>query len=253
MTYSEIIELTDKRNLMGIKPSLSVDEAIDYYGVECSNLIINLYKYLKKSNYIIYQHATDIESANDILKKGFIISMDSIDKIPISISSSTPVDIEIDGDGTKTVFYDGGQCDWRMSGIRDELSDTQHFFENTYCYLDFGSLTNPNINRSGIGTTLLFCVPNNIVGPREFIQYGIKEPHTDDWDDENIPETYFERHIIPKQFCIGYVDVENKRFVVNPSFQFNYGLHDEFEISHIPYLNEYTDLANALNNNKKSR
>ena len=54
--------------------------------------------------------------------------------------------------------------------------------------------------------------------------------HFDDWEDQQVPETYFERHIIPKQFCIGYLDVNNKKFVANPNFQFNYGITDEFAL-----------------------
>ena len=68
--------------------------------------------------------------------------------------------------GVKTTFYDGGQCDVRFFEIRDELSDTQHFFENTNCNLDFGELTNSAVNRSGFGATLLFCVSNSFEGLR---------------------------------------------------------------------------------------
>lgn len=112
--------------------------------------------------------------------------------------------------------------------------------------MDFGSLTNPNINRSGFGTTLLFCVPKTFEGFREFYQYGIKESYYDDWEEKQIPETYLERRIIPKQFCIGYLDVENKKFIVNPSFQLNYGIQDEFQQGYAQFQNEVTDLSTHL-------
>ena len=69
-----------------------------------------------------------------------------------------PFDCTIDDGDAKTLIYNGGQCPIRQSGIRDELSDTQHFYENTYCNLNFGNLTNPNVNRSGIGATCIFVV-----------------------------------------------------------------------------------------------
>ena len=94
----------------------------------------------------------------------------------------------------------------------------------------FGSLTNPNINRSGFGATCIFVVSKEFNGSREYKQFGVVEPYFDDWEGHEIPESYFERHIIPAQFCIGYLDVKNKRFVANPVFQFNYGITDEFKL-----------------------
>ena len=120
-------------------------------------------------------------------------------------------------------MYNGGQCQLRQNGIMDELSDIQHFFENTYCNLDFGSLTNSNINRSGLGATCIFVVSKEFNGSRECKQFRVVESHFDDWEDHEIPESFFERDIILNQFCIGYLDVKNKRFVANPNFQFNYG------------------------------
>lgn len=104
------------------------------------------------------------------------------------------------------------------------------FFENTYCNLNFASITNPNVNRSGFGVTCLFGVPKSIKDSREYLQYGIIEPHFDEWEDAEIPETYFVRKVIPKQFCIGYLDIENRKFVFNPDFRFNYGITDDFEL-----------------------
>ena len=207
---------------------MSIEEAKNYYGEELCNLLIKIYNFCRQSGYIIYQHATDLDSANNIMKKGFICSTNDINNIPSEALQNNPIDYEIDEDGVKTAIYNGKQCQLRSSGIRDELTDTQHFFENTHCNLDFGNLTNPEINRSGFGATCIFIVPKNFQGSREFIQYGIVEAHFDDYEDQEVPETYFERHIVPKQFCIGYLDAKGKRFVANSDFQFNYGITDEF-------------------------
>ena len=207
---------------------MSIEEAKNYYGEELCNLLIKIYDFCKQDGYIIYQHATDLDSANNIMEKGFICFSSNINSIPRESLQTNPIDYEIDEEGVKTTIYNGGQCQLRPSGIRDELADTQNFFENTYCNLDFGNLTNPEINRSGFGATCIFAVSKSFKGSREFIQYGVIENHYDDLEDKEVPETYFERYVIPKQFCIGYLDVINKRFVANPDFQFNYGITDEF-------------------------
>lgn len=226
---------------------MSIEEAKSYYGEELCNLLIRIYDFCGQSGYIIYQHATDLDSSNNIMKKGFICSISDINNIPSEVVQNNPIDYEIDEDGVKTAIYNGEQCQLRPNGIRDELADTQHFFENTYCNLDFGNLTNPEINRSGFGATCIFIVSKSFKGPREFIQYGIVEDHFDDWNDQEIPETYFERHVVPKQFCIGYLDVKNKRFVANPDFKFNYGKTDEFALGTISSIQR--DLSVELNNN----
>ncbi len=225
---------------------MSIEEAKNYYGEELCNLLIKIYNFCKQSGYIIYQHATDLDSANNIMKKGFICSTNNINNIPSEALQNNPIDYEIDEDGVKTAIFNGEQCQLRSSGIRDELADTQHFFENTYCNLDFGNLTNPKINRSGFGATCIFIVPKSFQGSREFIQYGIVEAHFDDWEAQEVPETYFERHIVPKQFCVGYLDVKGKRFVANPDFQFNYGITDEFALGAITPIQR--DLSVELNN-----
>lgn len=209
---------------------MSYEEAKEYYGEELCNLLIKIYSFCKKSGYVIYQHATDVDSANNILKKGFICSKSEISNVPTEILDAGPIDYTNDENGVKTLIYNRGQCQLRQNGIRDELSDTQHFFENTYCNLDFGNLTNPNVNRSGFGATCIFVVSKDFVGSREYKQFEIVESHFDDWEEQEVPESYFERHIIPAQFCIGYLDVKNKRFVANPVFQFNYGITDEFKL-----------------------
>lgn len=79
--------------------------------------------------------------------------------LPIDITNKNPDSIEISKDGVKTFLYNGGQCQRFMSEISDELSDTQHFFENVSCHLDYGSLTNPYVNRKASGATVLFIVP----------------------------------------------------------------------------------------------
>lgn len=121
-----------------------------------------------KNGYVIYQHATDLDSANNIINKGFICSTSEVANIPSEILEGAPVDCTHDENGVKTLIYHGEQCELRESGIRDELSDAQHFFENTYCNLDFGSLTNPNINRSGFGATCIFVVSEDFNGSREY-------------------------------------------------------------------------------------
>lgn len=254
MTYDDIFSLTSERNMNGIKPSLSIDEAQKYYGKDVCDLLAKIYEYCKKSNYTIYQHTTDVESANNIMKRGFIVSTDIIDEIPAGVLSTNPDDIEVDEDGVKTTFYDAGQCDVRFMGVEDELSDNQHFFQNTVCNLDFGMLTNPNVNRTSTGATLIFCVSNDFEGSREFKKIGVTDSYYDDFDDRLIPETYCERHVIPKQFCIGYLDAENKRFVSNPAFEFEYGIRDEFQLSYVTQHNEYIDLSNSLlSDSKKSK
>ena len=193
------------------------EEARLYYGEKCYSLIKKIYEFCKESDYVIYQHATDLESANNIIQKGFIVQSVEIDDIPTNILENMPI-------------ANGGQCEVRLNGVKDELADTQHFFENTYCNLDFGSLSNPNVNRSGFGATCLFVVPKCLTGSREYVQYGVTDAHFDDWENRQIPKTYFERQVIPTQFCIGYLDVINKRFILNPNFQLNYGVTDEFAL-----------------------
>ncbi len=226
---------------------MNYEEAKEYYGDELCNLLIKIYNFCKQSGYVIYQHATDLESANNIMKKGFICSTTEIDSLPNEILEDAPIDCIYDEDGVKTLMYNGGQCQLRQNGIRDELSDTQHFFENTSCNLDFGSLTNPNINRSGFGATCIFVVSKEFNGSREYKQFGVVESHFDDWEDHEIPESYFERNIIPSQFCIGYLDVKNKRFVANPNFQFNYGITDDFALGRTTSIE--SDLTIELENN----
>lgn len=89
-------------------------------------------------------------------------------------------------------------------------------------------------------------MPKSITGSREYIQYGITEPHFDDWEGK-IPETYFARRVIPKQFCIGFLDVKNKEFVFNRNFQINYGVTDEFELGLSSQIE--TDLSTIIQNN----
>lgn len=206
------------------------EEARLYYGEKCYSLIKKIYEFCKESDYVIYQHATDLESANNTIQKGFIVQSEEIDDIPTNILENMPIAFEYDDEGIRTSIYNGGQCEVRLSGIRDELDDTQHFFENTYCNLDFGILSNPDVNRSGFGATCLFVVSKYLTGSREYVQYGVTDDHFDDWEDRQIPKTYFERHVIPTQFCIGYLDVINKRFILNPNFQLNYGVTDEFAL-----------------------
>ena len=206
------------------------EEARLYYGEKCYSLIKKIYEFCRESNYVIYQHATDLESADNIMQKGFIVQSEEIDDIPTDILKNKPIAFEYDDERIRTSIYNGGQCEIRLSGVKDELADTQHFFENTYCNLDFDSLSNPNVNRSGFGATCLFCVPRYITGSREYIQYGITDAHFDDWEDRQVPKTCFKRRVIPTQFCIGYLDVINKKFVINPNFQFNYGITDEFAL-----------------------
>ena len=226
---------------------LNYEEAQIYYGEELYNLLIKIYNFCKNNGYIIYQHATDLDSANSIMRKGFICSKSEIESLPNEILDDTPIEYEIDADGVQTAIYNGGQCQLRQNGIRDELDDTQHFFENTYCNLNFNNLTNPKVNRSGFGATCIFVVSKFFHGSREYKQYGVIESHFDDWEECEVDESYFERHVIPKQFCIGYLDVKNKKFVANPNFRFNYGITDEFEIGTTSSVQR--DLSVDLNNN----
>ncbi len=59
------------------------------------------------------------------------------------------------------------------------------------------------------------------------------------------------RYVIPKQFCIGFLDVKNKEFVFNPNFQFNYGVTDEFELGISSQIQ--TDLSTIIQNNTERK
>ena len=48
---------------------MSYEEAKEYYGEELCNLLIKIYDFCKKSGYVIYQHATDLDSANNIIRR----------------------------------------------------------------------------------------------------------------------------------------------------------------------------------------
>ena len=248
MSYEEIIELTSKRNSNGIAPSLTEEEARQYYGDSCCDLLEKIYLFCKEAGYIVYQHVTNVESAENIMNKGFFGKRRFLEMLPIELTRKKPDFIEIDEDGVKTKIYDGAKCQTcEFDVLFDLLSDGQHFFENRNCILDFGSLTNPNVNRNpnGIGATVLFIVPNSIsYTSRDYEQYGLVESYYDDTADREVPESYFERHVVPKQFCIGYLDIKNRRFVANPNFQFNYGVTDEFELGSISSIGR--DLSNDL-------
>ena len=47
------------------------EEARLYYGEKCYSLIKKIYEFCKESDYVIYQHATDLESANNIIQKRY--------------------------------------------------------------------------------------------------------------------------------------------------------------------------------------
>lgn len=225
------------------------EDAKSYYGEECYSLIKTIYKFCKESNQIIYQHATNLESANDIVQRGFIVRGGEIGYIPNDVLKNTPIAFEYDEDGLKSTIYSGPQCELNMRGLRDELDNTQHFFENAYCNLNWSTLSNPNVNRSNFGATCLFVVSKYFKGSREYVQYGVTDSHYDNWEDKQMPETFFERHVIPTQFCIGYLDVINKRFVVNPNFQLNYGITDEFVLG--TTFPKQIDLSNKLNQSSR--
>ncbi len=251
MTYEKLLNMIYERNLKNNKVTLTEEEARLYYGDELCNLIQKIYEFCKKSGYIIYQHATDVKSANKIMTKGYKVLTDKLDELPNDVKSQEPIEIEYDDENARTYIYNGKKCKIRSNGIRDELSDTQHFFENTNCNLNFGDITSPNVSRSNYGATCLFVVSKSITGSREYVQYGIKEEHFDDFEDEVIPETYFARYVIPKQFCIGFLDVKNKEFVFNPNFQFNYGVTDEFELGISSQIQ--TDLSTIIQNNTERK
>lgn len=97
----------------------------------------------------------------------------------------------------------------------------------------------------------MFCVSKDIVGSRKYIQYGINDAHFDDWEDRQVPKTYFVRRVIPTQFCIGYLDVINKKFIINPNFQFNYGITDEFVLGST--TTSERDLSIELNENSRRK
>ncbi len=246
MTYEQLWEMMSERNLRHVKETLTEEEVRAYYGEKLCNLIKKIYEFCQKAGYIIYQHATDVESASSIIKKGYVVSTSKLDELPRNVKGQEPIAIEYDSENVRTYIYNGGKAEIRMSGIVDELADTQHFFANTSCNLDFGGITNPSVNRSGFGATCLFVVPKSIVGSREYLQYGVTEKHFDDFEDEEIPEAYFARRVIPKQFCIGFLDVKNKKFVFNPDFKFNYGVTDEFELGTSSQLQ--TDLSTIIQN-----
>ena len=48
---------------------MNYEEAKEYYGEELCNLLIKIFDFCKQSGYVIYQHATDLDSANSIMKK----------------------------------------------------------------------------------------------------------------------------------------------------------------------------------------
>ena len=83
---------------------MSIEEAKNYYGEELCNLLIKIYNFCRQSGYIIYQHATDLDSANNIMKKGFICSTNDINNIPSEALQNNPIDYEIDEDGVKTTI-----------------------------------------------------------------------------------------------------------------------------------------------------
>ena len=57
---------------------MSIEKTKKYYYKKLCNLLIKIYDFCKQSGYIIYQHATDLNSANNIMKKGFICSTNDI-------------------------------------------------------------------------------------------------------------------------------------------------------------------------------
>ena len=71
---------------------MNYEEAKEYYGEELCNLLIKIFDFCKQSGYVIYQHATDLDSANSIMKKGYICSITEINSIPGEILDTAPID-----------------------------------------------------------------------------------------------------------------------------------------------------------------
>ena len=101
---------------------MNYEKAKEYYGEGLCNLLIKIYNFCKQSGYVIYQHATDLDSANNIIKNGFVCSTTEIDSIPSEILEDGPIDCIYDEDGVKTLIYNGRQCQLRQSGITDEFA-----------------------------------------------------------------------------------------------------------------------------------
>lgn len=102
MTYEQLLKMIYERNLRGDKFSLTEEEARSYYGDKLCNLIKKIYEFCQKSGYIIYQHATDTESANNIMTKGYKVSTDELDDLPDDIKSQEPIDIEYADENVRT-------------------------------------------------------------------------------------------------------------------------------------------------------
>ena len=75
---------------------MSNEEARLYYGEKCYSLIKKIYEFCRKSNYVIYQHATDLKSADNIIQKGFIVQSEEVDDIPTDILKNKPIGVSID-------------------------------------------------------------------------------------------------------------------------------------------------------------
>ena len=60
---------------------VNYEEAKEYYCDELCNLLIKIYNFCKQSGYVIYQHATDLESANNIIKKDL-----SVQQLKLTVS-----------------------------------------------------------------------------------------------------------------------------------------------------------------------
>ena len=61
-------------DIIGIGGNIvNYEEAKEYYGDELCNLLIKIYNFCKQSGYVIYQHDTDLGSADNIMKRGFIV------------------------------------------------------------------------------------------------------------------------------------------------------------------------------------
>ena len=86
------------------------EEARLYYGEKCYSLIKKIYEFCRKSDYVIYQHATDLESANNIIQKGFIVQSVEIDDIPTNILENMPIAFEYNDEKIRISIYIVGQC-----------------------------------------------------------------------------------------------------------------------------------------------
>lgn len=237
MNYDEMITLFYDRLEKGIKPYITEEEAKKYLGEENIRIIEMLIEYCRNQGYKIYVHETDKEAASDIISRGFIghgeseeitreefikkSGMKPGDKLTIAeYDDDIPVAIS-EGNFAHTEFDDLGELS--RSTHLGILDDRQHFFAIGLENFSYANFVYANVNRSSCGAKCIAIIPEDFqMFQSQHTQYGVKHSHINKYTGQEVPQSYFQREVVDKEYFIGYFDIINKEWVINKNFELHH-------------------------------